>query len=145
MKPAYPLRIYADFSCPLCAAEMQGLRARDPDGRLLVLDCSVEGFREDHSAAAGLDRGQLMHRIHLRDAEGRWLVGVPAFAAAYEAAGLAWVARLLRRPGLQWLWSRGYGLVADHRWLLVRVGTPRLLAWLLRTSSPAIHARERRT
>ena len=35
MNPAaYPLRLYADRSCPLCEAEMQGLAGRDSDGRL---------------------------------------------------------------------------------------------------------------
>lgn len=131
MTVSYPLRIYADVACPLCRTEMAGLCARDPGARLQVLDCSVEAFRDADSEAAGFSREQLLQRIHARDADGRWLVGVPVFAAAYEAAGLHRVAWLLRLRGLQWLWSRGYGFVADHRHWLVRLGTPRLLARLL--------------
>ena len=132
MTVSYPLRIYVDDACPLCRAEMRGLAARDRGRCLQMVDCSVEDFRDADSAAAGLDRERLLHRIHARDADGRWLVGVPVFAAAYEAAGLSPVARLLRMRWLLPLWSRLDGLVADHRWLLVRAGTPKLLAWLLR-------------
>lgn len=137
MKPAYPLRIYADLACPLCRAEMRGLSARDEGQRLQVLDCSGAGFRDADSEAAGFDQQALLRRIHARDAQGRWLVGVPVFAAAYEAAGYPVVARLLRVSWLQGLWRWGYGLVADHRWLFVRLGTPRLLGWLLAPGAAA--------
>jgi predicted DCC family thiol-disulfide oxidoreductase YuxK len=129
--PQRPLTIYVDDACPLCHAEMSGLAARDRGRCLRLLDCSVEGFRDVDSEAAGLDQDTLMHRIHARDADGRWLVGVPVFAAAYEAAGLHWLARLLRVGWLGPLWNRGYSWVVDHRQLLVRAGAPRLLRALL--------------
>ncbi len=128
---AWPLRLYADMACALCRAEMCGLVARDEGARLQVVDCSALGFRDAELEAAGISRTQLLQRLHARDAQGRWLVGVPVFAAAYEAAGLHRVAWLLRLHWLQPVLSRGYGLVADHRVALVRLGTPRLLAWLL--------------
>ena len=93
---AYPLTLYVDDACPLCHAEMAGLAARDGAGCLRMVDCSVEGFEDAEAAAAGHAQAQLQHRLHARDAQGRWLVGIPVFAAAYEAAGIGWFARLLR-------------------------------------------------
>jgi predicted DCC family thiol-disulfide oxidoreductase YuxK len=129
---AHPLRIYVDDACPLCHAEMAGLAARDRDHRLQMRDCSVPGFRDADSEAAGFDRAQLLHRIHARDAAGQWLVGVPVFAAAYEAAGLRRIAWLLRLRWLQPFWRAGYALFVDHRRLLVRLRLQRLLAWALK-------------
>lgn len=129
----YPLVLYVDDACPLCRAEMAALGARDARGCLRMLDASAADFADAGAAAAGLDPATLLHRLHARDARGRWLVGVPVFAAAYEAAGVHWLARLLRVGWLRPLWDVGYALVADHRWLLVRLGAPRLLAALLET------------
>ena len=128
---AYPLTLYVDDACPLCHAEMAGLSARDARACLRMRDASVAGFHEAHADAAGLSQATLLHRLHARDAHGRWLVGVPVFAAAYEAAGIAWLAWLLRIRWLRPLWDAGYALVADHRWLLVKLGAPRLLTTLL--------------
>jgi predicted DCC family thiol-disulfide oxidoreductase YuxK len=128
---AYPLVLYVDDACPLCHAEMAGLLARDARGCLRMMDASAAGFSDPDARVAGLDRATLLHRLHARDAQGRWLVGVPVFAAAYEVAGIAWMARLLRVRWLRPLWDAGYALVADHRWLLVKLGAPRLVAALL--------------
>ena len=129
---AYPLTLYVDDACPLCHAEMAGLKARDAAGCLRAVDASVAGFAGDaHTRAAGLDQATLLHRLRARDANGQWLVGIAVFAAAYEAAGIAWMAKLLRVRWLRPLFDLGYALVADHRWLLVKLGAPRLLAALL--------------
>ena len=128
---AYPLVLYVDEACPLCRAEMAGLHARDARACLRMLDASAPGFEDANARAAGLEQSRLLHRLHARDAQGRWLVGVPVFAAAYDAAGVHWLARLLRVRWLRPLWNLGYALVADHRWLLVRAGAPRLLSRLL--------------
>jgi predicted DCC family thiol-disulfide oxidoreductase YuxK len=130
--PAYPLTLYVDDACPLCHAEMAGLAARDRDRRLCMLDCSGDGFRDAAAAAAGLSQATLLHRIHARDARGRWLVGVPVFAAAYEAAGFPAFARLLRVRALRPLLDLGYALVVGNRRWLVRLGAARLVAWMLR-------------
>jgi predicted DCC family thiol-disulfide oxidoreductase YuxK len=114
---------------------MAGLTARDAAGCLRLLDASAAGFSDAEASAAGLSQSTLLHRLHARDAQGRWLVGIPVFAAAYEAAGISWMARLLRVRWLRPLWDAGYALVADHRWLLVKLGTPRLLTALLKLGS----------
>jgi len=129
---AWPLTLYVDDACPLCHTEMTGLSARDARGCLKVIDASVAGYPGDKATrAAGLDQATLLRRLHARDAKGAWLVGIPVFAAAYEAAGMHWMAKLLRVRLLRPVFDLGYALVADHRWLLVKLGAPRLLAALL--------------
>jgi len=131
-EPAYPLTLYVDDACPLCHAEMAGLAARDGAARLRMVDCSSPGFRDPETTTAGLSQATLLRRIHARDAQGGWLVGIPVFAAAYEAAGIRWLARLLRVRALRPLLDAAYALLVGHRRWLVRLGAHRLLARLLR-------------
>lgn len=119
---AYPLTVYYDASCALCRAEMQALKARDADDRLLLVDCAAEAF----VVPRGVSREALMSRIHARDANGRWLVGVDVFAEVYEAAGQVLVARLYRSRALRPLFDRIYPWVADHRQALSRLGLARV-------------------
>lgn len=133
---AFPLTLYIDDACALCHVEMSALAARDAGACLRLVDASADDFEGDaETRAAGLTRGILLRRLHARDAKGRWLVGIPAFAAAYEAAGLRSVARLLSLRALRPALDTGYALVADHRPLLVKLGAPRLLAALLKKGS----------
>src|SRR5262245_3774887 len=80
----YPLTVFYDASCPLCATEMCAMREREP-GRVELVDCSASEFSDDGLRAAGVTRAALMRRIHVRDAHGRWLVGMDAFEAVYQA------------------------------------------------------------
>jgi predicted DCC family thiol-disulfide oxidoreductase YuxK len=140
---AWPLTLYVDEACPLCRAEMAGLAARDRGACLRRVDCSGADFRDAYAHEAGLSQAQLLHRIHACDAQGRWLVGIAAFAAAYEAAGIHWFARLLRVRALRPLLDFAYARIVDKRPWLVRLGAPRLLAALL--AKPAAPAACRRT
>jgi predicted DCC family thiol-disulfide oxidoreductase YuxK len=127
---AYPLTIYYDASCPLCANEMHALHARAPAGSLELVDCSADGFDARAFAACGIDRAAMMERIHARDATGRWLVGVEVFEAAYAAAGFTRLARWWGHPRLRPLWDRLYPWVARNRQVLSRLGLARVYAWI---------------
>ncbi len=121
---AYPLTIYYDASCPLCRSEMSALKSRDRADRLRLVDCSTPAFADASVQLAGLSQGDLMHRVHARDAAGTWLRGVDVFEAAYRAVGLrvlafVWGCRLWRP-----LLNRAYPWVAQHRQLLSRLGLP---------------------
>src|SRR4249920_1537637 len=102
---AYPLAIYYDQSCPLCAEEMHALKRYDAHGRLHLIDCSVPDFIDADTRQAGIDRSALMRRIHARDAAGNWLDGVAVFEVAYGAVGIGAVAKLWGNPRLQPLWD----------------------------------------
>lgn len=120
----YPLTIYFDASCPLCASEMSALKQHDRDGRLVLVDCSEAGFTDAPLDAAGLTQRDVMQIIHARDATGQWLRGVAVFEAAYRGVGLNVLAFLwgcrLWRP----LLDRIYPWIARHRQALSRLGLP---------------------
>jgi predicted DCC family thiol-disulfide oxidoreductase YuxK len=111
----FPLTVFYDASCPLCAKEMHALKERDADGKLELVDCSAEDFDEAVLSGTMVKRSHLMTYLHARDAHGRWLVGVDAFREIYGAAGLP-------RLGRAWLHLRRvYPWIARNRQLLSRL------------------------
>lgn len=128
----YPLTIFYDASCPMCATEMRGLKARDVHGRLELVDCSAPEFDEAGLLGDGIRRRDLMDLVHARDAHGRWFVGVDVFRLAYGAAGLQAVSDLCADPRwAPWL-KRLYPWIARYRQGLSRLGLNRILRLLLR-------------
>ena len=122
----FPLTVFYDASCPLCASEMHALAARDRDARLVLVDCSAPDFDERPFAVDGVTRAAMLARIHARDADGHWLAGVDVFAEAYRAAGFPRIARLFASARLRPLWTRLYPWIARNpqrpsRWQLFRV------------------------
>ncbi|MDO5623601.1 MAG: DUF393 domain-containing protein [Pseudomonadota bacterium] len=138
MPSPYPLTLYYDASCPLCAAEMHNLRLRDVDSRLRFVDASASGFAD---APEGVTTPELMALMHARTADGQVLRGVPAFELAYAAVGLHGVARLLRAPWLRPALDRLYPFVARHRQRLPRVLTHLLFGRALRRAAAQAAAR----
>ena len=137
---SYPLTIYFDASCPLCAAEMAAIARADVAGKLRLVDCSATGFVDADCAAAGIEVSALMWRLHARDAAGQWRVGVPAFAAAYDAIGVGGLAAFWTDPRWAPALRRLYGWVADHRQGLSRLGLDRLFGlWVGWVSRRAQH------
>lgn len=118
----YPLTVFYDASCPLCAGEMHALKKRDRDGRLGLVDCSAPEFDENALLGDGLRRRDLMSQIHARDAHGRWFVGVAAFEVIYRAAGLETAARVWGSPRLRPLLGGIYKWLARYRQPLSRLG-----------------------
>jgi predicted DCC family thiol-disulfide oxidoreductase YuxK len=131
----YPLTVFYDASCPLCATEMRALRELDGAGRLELVDCSAPEFSDDGLRAAGITRSSLRGRMHARDARGRWLAGMDAFEAIYRAAGLEAVARLWADPHWRPLFDRVYPWIARNRQLLSRLGMHRVVGRLIRRAA----------
>ena len=124
----YPLTVFYDGSCALCATEMTALQKLDRDGRLELVDCSAPDFDD---AGLGVSRAAMMSRIHARDADGRWLSGIDVFEATYGAAGLDFASRVWGNPLLRPLWELLYPRIADNRQLLSRLGFTRLVQWCI--------------
>jgi predicted DCC family thiol-disulfide oxidoreductase YuxK len=117
----YPLTLYYDGACPICSLEMDHLRERSTDGRLVFVDIDAPGF---DAAAVGVAQRDLMAEIHGRTADGRLLRGLPVLRHAYAAAGLgAWLATS-GWPLLRPLADIGYRLFARHRQALSRAARP---------------------
>src|ERR1051325_3736250 len=96
----YPLTVFYDASCPMCASEILALKERDRESRLVLVDCSAAEFDAEVLAGTGITRSDLMTRMHARDAHGRWLAALDAIEAAYRAAGLERAARFWGARGL---------------------------------------------
>jgi len=137
----YPLTIYYDASCPLCASEMHALRDEDHACRLRLVDCSAPGFDDTALAAAGFPRAELMRRIHARDTAGEWYSGVDVFVLAYRGAGIEPVARAFAHPLLRPIWNRVYPWIAHHRMSLSRLHLTGILAWFVRRTARRAESR----
>ena len=80
--PAYPLRIFYDGSCSVCAAEMKIYRSKEHAGRLLFIDISSPEF---DPASYGINQEAFMHEMHAIDRGNHLYRGVEAFAAIWQA------------------------------------------------------------
>jgi predicted DCC family thiol-disulfide oxidoreductase YuxK len=127
----YPLTVFYDASCPMCAAEMEALKNLNSQ-RLELVDCSAADFDETVLAGIGITRMDLMARIHARDAHGRWLVALDAIEAAYRAAGLERAAALYGSHSLRPLLDPLYRWIARRRQILSRLGIDALARHIIR-------------
>jgi len=80
--PAYPLQIFYDGSCSICAGEMDFYRHKEHAGRLQFVDISAPEF---DPAPYGITLAEFMYEMHAIDREKRVFRGVEAFAAIWQA------------------------------------------------------------
>ena len=130
MNIQFPLIIYYDASCPMCATEMHTLKETDFTNKLILVDCSATNFSEPASCPA--TREAMMERIHAQDANGQWLKGVDVFAVAYEVTGFTKLSKIWGSKTLKPLLSRAYPWVADNRHWLSKTPLPFVLNKFLR-------------
>jgi len=136
MEPTnWPLRVYYDRSCPLCAEEMHALVAYDQHQRIELADCSAHEFADPAPGEAGISVKEMMTIIHARDASGRWYRGVDVFVLAYAAVDMDAMARLWSHPWLRPLWDAAYPWFARNRQWLSRLGSARIYGWILRRAA----------
>lgn len=126
----YPLTIYYDASCPMCATEMHTLKETDYENKLILVDCSAETFNEP--ANCPTTKQAMIDRIHAQDATGQWIKGVDVFEAAYQASGFKTLSKFWGSKTLKPLLSRAYPWVADNRHWLSKTPLPYLLNRFLR-------------
>jgi len=120
-RSVYPLTLFYDGGCAVCALEMDHLRERCRDGRLVFVDIAQPGF---DPAAHGTTRAAMDAEIHGLAADGTMLRGVAVLRLAYEAAGLGMVLRPTGWAPLAPLAEAGYRLFARHRRRISRVAAP---------------------
>lgn len=129
MNTTYPLTLLYDGDCAVCTLEMDHLRERCRDGRLVFVDIAAPGF---DAARHGATQAELEAEIHGVAADGRVLRGLAALRAAYAAAGLGAVLAPTAWPVLRPWADAGYSLFARHRRRFSRAARPlidTLRAW----------------
>ncbi|WP_095096271.1 thiol-disulfide oxidoreductase DCC family protein [Pseudomonas sp. Irchel 3A5] len=108
----WPLTLYFDGECPLCAREIKILRARARPDRLCFVDISDDAFDTE---SVGFTLAQMESSLHARFDDGTWVTGLDATLWSWRAAGLGvWAAPLswrLTRP----LLDVGYRLFCRWR------------------------------
>lgn len=114
--PTFPLQIFYDGSCSVCAGEMAIYRRKNPENRLRFIDISDDRF---DPRAYDKPLEDFMAKLHARDREGRWFEGVDAFVALWRAfpspSGYRLLAAAVSLPGIKHVARVGYRLFARYR------------------------------
>ncbi len=123
MHGAGKLKVYYDGRCAFCQwAERVTLRF-DADQRLQFRDCN----EPEIAAETPFSRDQLSHRMYVLTPDGGWYAGYFGWVRIVESLPKwSWMAPLLRVWPLNWLGSRLYQLIANHRYRIPAF----LLRWL---------------
>lgn len=80
--PEFPLKVFYDGSCSVCAREMEAYRGREREGRLLFVDIGAPYF---DPSPYGISLNDFMYQMHAIDRAGRIYRGVEAFWAIWQA------------------------------------------------------------
>ena len=81
LAPTFPIRIFYDGACRVCAAEIEHYLRRDHGDRLHGVDISAP----DCVVPAGLTHSALMRELHVIDASGTVYRNIAAFAVIWRA------------------------------------------------------------
>ncbi|WP_423367629.1 thiol-disulfide oxidoreductase DCC family protein [Burkholderia sp. LMG 32019] len=111
------LVLYFDGRCPLCAAQIRRLGARDTRQRLAFVDIAGPGF---DPSPLGVDLPALNRELHVRLPDGRMLTGVESILAAHALTGRRWLVRLLRVPVVRSALAPLYRRFARNRYAVSR-------------------------
>jgi predicted DCC family thiol-disulfide oxidoreductase YuxK len=114
--PTFPLQIFYDGSCSVCAGEMDIYRRRAHGGRLVFVDISAPDF---NPAFHGIALEDFRHEMHAIDRQGRVYRGVEAFWAIWLAFPASYwyrfLASLVYLPGVNLLARMAYRSFAGIR------------------------------
>ncbi|MEB0046184.1 MULTISPECIES: DUF393 domain-containing protein [unclassified Pseudomonas] len=108
----WPLTLYFDGECPLCAREIKILRRRATQARLLFVDISIDEF---DAKALGFTHEQMQSSLHASFADGRWVTGLDATLWSWRAAGLGIWATPLTWRAMRPLFAVGYSVFCRLR------------------------------
>ena len=121
MADDFPLTVFYDASCPVCALEMDTLHERDCDRRLRLIDISAPSFDAN---AHGFAQRDLDAAIHAVRPDGSVVRGMEVLRLAYVAGGLGWLLQATRWPLVDRLADAAYRLFARHRHAISRTLAP---------------------
>lgn len=107
--PAFPLQIFYDGACSVCAGEMEIYRRKEHGDRLIFVDISSPDF---DSTSHGIALEAFMHEMHAIDRQGRVYRGIEAFRAIWQAFPTSpwyrFLSSIVALPGINPLARLGY-------------------------------------
>lgn len=80
--PDFPLQVFYDGACSVCATEVERYGRKDHDGRLILVDISDPAF---DPAPFRIPLADFMFQMHAIDRSGKVFRGVEAFWAIWQA------------------------------------------------------------
>jgi len=108
----YPLTVFFDGACPICAREVALMKRLDRRRQLAFCDFS----RTDYDAASiAFTPSELGRIIHARWPDGSVIIGVDVFRAMWEAVGLGVLAKVSRLSLVEPVVVRVYAWFARNR------------------------------
>ncbi len=117
-RPEFPISIYYDGACSVCAREIERYRTRDRQGRLVCIDISAPGFDPRQT---GIPLDTLMYELHAIDRQGNVYRGVESFWAIWQAfpsdsiyGFIGWSIHLPLINGLARLCYRGFARIRKY-------------------------------
>lgn len=111
-KTPHALEVFYDGDCPLCLREVNLIRSRDREGRILFTNIAAQEFSAE---ARGFSEQQLMSEIHALLPDGTHLVGVEVFRRMYELIGFGSLVSMTRLWGVRQGLDSVYQLWAKNR------------------------------
>ncbi len=117
--PTFPLKVFYDGACMVCAGEIERYRRRDRAGRLVPIDISHPDF---DPRLYGISRQAFQYELHAIDRQGTVYRGIEAFRAIWlafpDAFPLRALALLVNLPLISFLARRAYRSFARMRHFL---------------------------
>ncbi|PSJ23277.1 DUF393 domain-containing protein [Halomonas sp. ND22Bw] len=108
---ASPVTLFHDGHCPFCQREVAWLARHPRRERVRLVDIQTTDVANEWGRSFEV----MMGRLHLRDADGTWFVGMDASRALYAVLGYRRLVALSMLPGLAWGVDRGYAVFARYR------------------------------
>ncbi len=102
--------LYFDGACPLCTREIRKL-SRVQRGGITFVD-----VHQAEPSASLPSREILLQKLHLRTAQGDWLVGIDANIYAWRNTPYAWAWNVLKWPMIYPFAKRAYNYWAKLRY-----------------------------
>ena len=114
-KISFPITVFYDGSCSVCAEEIAHYKKKDRHDRLVMVDISEEAF---DPAKYGKTQQEFDAQMHVQDGDGFFFLGVDAFPAIWQALpgrSFRFLSFLLTLPGIHFLAKIAYALFAKYR------------------------------
>lgn len=108
----FQFQLFFDGDCPLCKREIDWLKKKDSQQRILFTDIAEAEFSAEHY---GKNQDQLMSQIHGRMPEGDWTIGPETFRRLYGVLGWGWMVNWTAWPILRHGVDAAYWLFAKNR------------------------------
>lgn len=114
--PRFPLKVFYDGSCIVCAAEIEHYLRKGHGENLVAIDISSPDF---DPAPHRIPLADFMHQLHAIDQDGQVFKGVDSFWAIWQAFQVSTVygimGRIIQLPAVDRLARIGYWMFARVR------------------------------